>query len=81
MVLENFQWGNQLREQHGGRLSKFLIGTTEVAHRVNSFLNFTWDDEKIELTYCRDQNTLSFGDAIIQDNQPHVANTWDRIIH
>ncbi len=46
-------------EQHGGRSSKFLIGTNEAGHCVNPFLNFTWDDEKIELTYSRDQIILS----------------------
>jgi hypothetical protein len=43
-----------LREQCGGRSSKILIKTTEAAHCVNPFLNFTRDDEKIELTYSRD---------------------------
>ena len=32
MVLDNFQWGQQLREQRGGKSSKFLSGTTEMAH-------------------------------------------------
>jgi hypothetical protein len=44
-----------LREQRGGRLSKFLIGTNEAAHHANPFLNFTWDNKKIELTHSRDQ--------------------------
>ncbi len=55
MVFGNFQQGNHLREQWGGKSSKFLIGTTEATHRVNPFLNFTWDHWKIELTYTLDQ--------------------------
>ncbi len=43
MVMDNFQRGNQLRHQRGGRSNKFLIGTTEDAHRVIPFLNFSWD--------------------------------------
>ena len=27
----------------------------EAAHRVNPFLNFTWDQRKIETTYCQHQ--------------------------
>ncbi len=37
MVLENFQRGQQLREQRSGKSSKFLIGTTEEAHCVFPF--------------------------------------------
>ncbi len=55
MVLDNFQRGNQWRDQRGGRSSKFLIGTTEAAHRVFPFLDFRWDQRKIEMTYCKQQ--------------------------
>ncbi len=55
MVLDNFQRGNQLRDQCGGRSCKFLIGTTEAAHWVFPFFNFTWDHWKIEMTYSQDQ--------------------------
>jgi hypothetical protein len=55
MVLDNFQRGNQLREQRGVRSSKFLIGTTEAAHRVIPFLDFRWDHFKIEMTYSKQQ--------------------------
>ena len=37
MVLDKFQRGSQLRDQRGGRSSKFLIGTMAAAHRVNPF--------------------------------------------
>ena len=39
MVWDNFQRGQELREQRGDRSSKFLIGTVEVAHRVLPFVN------------------------------------------
>jgi hypothetical protein len=55
MVLDNYQRGNQLREQRSGRSSKFSIGTTEAAHRVRRFLNFTWDQQNMSLTYKQDQ--------------------------
>ncbi len=51
MVLDNYQRGTQLREQRGGRLSKFLIRTSEAAHHVNPYLNFTWDHVQVKLTY------------------------------
>ena len=38
MVWDNFQRGQELRDQRGGRSSKFLIGTVEAAHRVIPFL-------------------------------------------
>ncbi len=55
MVLDNFQRGNQLRNQRGGCSNKFLIGTTEVAHRVVPFLNFTWDGQNVKLSYDKNQ--------------------------
>jgi hypothetical protein len=55
MVLDNFQHGNQLRDQRGGKSNKFLIGTTEAAHRVFPFLDFCWDHRKIEMTYSKEQ--------------------------
>ncbi len=55
MVLDNFQRGNQLRDQRGGRSSKFLIGTTEAAHQVFPFLDFCWDHRKIEMTHSKEQ--------------------------
>ncbi len=55
MVLDNFQCGNQLHDQCGGRSNKFLIGTTKAAHRIIPFLNFSWDDRYIELSYDKDQ--------------------------
>ena len=39
--LDNFQWGNQPCKQRRGRSSTFLIGSTDAAHHVNPFLNFT----------------------------------------
>ena len=59
MVLDNFQCSNQLRDQRGGSSNKFLIGTSEAAHQVIPFLNFLWDDRKIELSYTCDQIVLS----------------------
>ena len=41
MVLDIFQRSNQLRDQRGGSSNKFLIGTSEAAHRVIPFLNFS----------------------------------------
>jgi hypothetical protein len=66
MVLDNFQQGVQLREQRGGRSSKFLIGTNEVAHYVNPFLNFTWDNEIDRVDIQQVSNhTICFGDAVL----------------
>ena len=55
MVLDNLQRGQQLRDQRGGKSRKFLIGTTEVAHRVFSYLNFEWDAHKIDMTFTKKQ--------------------------
>ncbi len=35
--------------------NKFLIGTTEAAHRVVPFLNFTWDGWNVKLSYDKNQ--------------------------
>jgi hypothetical protein len=40
MVWDNFQQGQELREQRGEWSIIFLIGTVEAAHRVVLFLNF-----------------------------------------
>jgi hypothetical protein len=55
MVLDNFQRGQPLREQRGGKSSKFLIRTSEAAHRVFSFLNFAWNAHKIGMTFTKKQ--------------------------
>jgi hypothetical protein len=55
MGLDNFQHGNQLSDQRGGRSSKFLIGTTKAAHCVFLFLDFQWDQCKTEMMYCQQQ--------------------------
>jgi len=56
MALDNFQWGQQLREQRGGKSSKFLIGTTEAAHRVFPFFNFEWDHaQRIDMSFTKKQ--------------------------
>lgn len=69
MVLDNFQWGQQLREQRGGKSSKLLIGTTEAAHRVFSYLNFEWDAHKIGMTFTKKQVIPS----------PHHMRTYEMI--
>jgi hypothetical protein len=61
MVWDNFQRGQELREQRGGRSSKFLIGTIEAAHRVIPFVNRfgfpnrKWDDRNMMMMYDREQ--------------------------
>ena len=45
----------QTNNQRGGRSNKFLIGTTEAAHRVIPFLNFSWDCRHVHLTYDKNQ--------------------------
>ena len=40
MVWDNFQQGQELQDQRGGRSSKFLIGRVEAVHCVVPFLNF-----------------------------------------
>jgi hypothetical protein len=65
MVWDNFQQGQKLREQRGGRSSKFLIGTVEAAHRVVPFLNrfgFSnekWNNRNMLMTYDRTQSRPS----------------------
>ena len=62
MVWDNFQWGQELRKQRGGRSSKFLIGTVEAAHCVIPFLNRfglpneKWNDRNMLMTYDRSQS-------------------------
>ena len=65
MVWDNFQRGQQLREQRGGHSSKFLIGTVEAAHRVEPFLNKfgfpnqKWNDRNMFMSYNCDQSRPS----------------------
>ncbi len=47
MVWDNFQRGQELRDQRGGCSSKFLIGTVEAAHLVVPFLNIRWKDHNV----------------------------------
>ena len=54
-VMDNLQRGNQLCHEHGGRSNKFLIGTSEAAHRVILFLNFSWDSRYVDSTYGKTQ--------------------------
>jgi hypothetical protein len=51
--MDNFQRGISLRDQRSRRSSKFLIGTKVAAHRVFHFLDFQWDQHKIEITYSK----------------------------
>ena len=65
MVWDNFQRGQELREQRSGRSSKFLIGTVEAAHRVVPFLNQfglpneKWNIHNMLMTYERTQSRPS----------------------
>jgi len=65
MGWDNFQQRQELREQRGGHLSKFLIGTVEAAHRVIPFLNRfglpneKWNDRNMLMTYDRSQSRPS----------------------
>ncbi len=51
MVWDNFQRGQELRDQRGGRSNEYLIGTVEAAHHMVSFLQFQSDDCNIMMTY------------------------------
>jgi hypothetical protein len=65
MVWDNFQRGQELREQRGGCSSKFLIRTVEAAHRVLPFLNRfgfpnrKWDDRNMMMMYDMEQSRPS----------------------
>jgi hypothetical protein len=65
MVWDNFQRGQELCDQHGGRSSKFLMGTVEAAHRVIPFLNRfglpndKWNDRNMLMSYDRAQSRPS----------------------
>ena len=51
MVWDNFQRGQEIRDQQGRRLSKFLIGTVEAAHRVIPFQMQRWNNRNVYMTY------------------------------
>ena len=51
MVWDNFQRGNEIRDQRGGRSSKFLIGTVEAAHYVVPFADIRWNDRNVFMRY------------------------------
>ena len=56
MMLDNFQRGQQLREQHGGKSRKLLIGTTGAAQGVFPFFNFEWDHaQRINMSFTKKQ--------------------------
>ena len=65
MVWDNFQQGQELCDQRGGRSSKFLIGTVEAAHCVMPFLNKfglpndKWNDRNMLMSYDRTQSRPS----------------------
>ncbi len=65
IVWDNFQWGQELREQRGGRSSKFLIGMVEAAHHVLPFVNKfgfpnrKWDNRNMMMTYDTEQSRPS----------------------
>ena len=62
MVWDNFQQGQERREQRGGCSSKFLIGMVEAAHRVLPFVNRfgfpnrKWDNRNMMMIYDREQS-------------------------
>jgi hypothetical protein len=71
MAWGNFQRGQELRDQHGGRSSKFLIGMVEAAHRVIPFHHFQWDDCNIIMQYDREQSRPSpFGMRAYKSHDP-----------
>ncbi len=51
MVCDNFQRGNEIRDQQGGCSSKFLIETVEVVHCVVPFVNIRWNDRNVFMRY------------------------------
>ena len=51
MVWDNFQRGQELRDQRRGRSSKFLIGTIKAAHLIVPFLNIRWKDSNVFMRY------------------------------
>jgi hypothetical protein len=55
MVWDNFQRGQEPRDQRGGRSNKFLVGTIEAAHCMVLFLQFQCDNCKIMMTYNQHQ--------------------------
>ena len=65
MVWDNFQQGQERREQRGGCSSKFLIGMVEAAHRVLPFVNRfgfpnrKWDNRNMMMMYNREQSRPS----------------------
>ncbi len=65
MVWDNFQRGQELREQRCGHSRKFLIGTVEAAHRVLPFMNRfgfpnqKWDDRNVMMMDDREQSRPS----------------------
>jgi hypothetical protein len=74
MVWDNFQRGQELRDQCGGRSSKFLIGTVEAAHRVIPFHCFQWDDHNIIMRYDREQSCPSpFGMRAYESLDPSLG--------
>jgi hypothetical protein len=76
MVWDNFQWGQELREQRGGRYNTFLIGTVEAAHRVLPFVNRfgfpnrKWDNCNMMMTYDREQSR-PFGMRLYESIDAH----------
>jgi hypothetical protein len=62
VVWDNFQQGQALRDQRGGKLNKFLIGTTEAAHKVFPFCRSIYDDRNVFMSFDGDQiRPLLFG--------------------
>ena len=51
MVWDNFQRGNEIQDQRGGRSSEFLIGTVQAAHCVVPFVDIRWNDRNVFMRY------------------------------
>ena len=60
ITFDNFQMvGQKLRDQRGGKTSKTLSGTHELAHRIWPYVNFSQDHLSIENTFDKNQPVMS----------------------
>ena len=51
MVWDNFQRGQEIQDQRGGRSSKFFIGTVEAVHCVVPFIDIQLNDHNVFMRY------------------------------
>ncbi len=79
---DNFQIGQEIKEQRGKHSSTFFKGTTECAHRVCEYNDTQWDDSiKVEVTGQNNQDLPSPPGMARYESAPANRNLGEFILN